>query len=134
MKSSKNSTLPLVITLAIASASASAADWIPIGSSGGEPFFIEKSNIRKNGSVLNVWILKNLSAQNSLGARSHITAYLLNCQAWEIAMRAGVDYSELDGKGEVRYSLSLKSDQINYTPAVPGTVKDAILHAGCENQ
>lgn len=134
MKATKASSPIIFIALAMVSASVSAAEWVPIGSSGGEPFFIDRSSIRKHGDALQVWMLKNLSASNSIGAQSQITAYLLNCDAWEIAMRTGVDYSGLDGKGEVRYTFNLSSDQITYAPAIPGTVNDAVLTAGCGTQ
>lgn len=131
MRASKKSSLSFFIALVMTPASVLAADWVQFSSTDGQAIFMDQSSARKIGGALQVWTLVNLTTPDPSGARSLSTAYLLNCETWESASRAGADHSEIDGKGKVIYSYTVRPDQIQYTPAMPGTVNDAMLRTGC---
>ncbi len=128
------SKLGILISLFISTASVTAADWTPLSSnSDGDDFLIDRSSIRSNGGILQAWTMVNLGTQKPDGTRSQKTAFLLNCHTWEWAVRSGVNYSAPDGQGQLLNSTTARPSEINYQPAIPDSVTDAILVFACKD-
>ena len=118
----------------LATFNAIGAEWIPLSTNpDGDIFFIDKASIRKNAELMQVWTMANLGVPKSNGARSQKTAFLLNCQTWEWAVRAGVSYSEINGQGQIVNSISARPHEINYQPSIPDSVTDKVLSFVCSS-
>lgn len=123
--------LSTFLALFVATTEAQAADWIPLGNTDGNAFFIDRSSIRGNGDTLQVWTMANLGTPKPDGTRSQKTAFLLKCQTWEWAVRSGVSYSAQNGQGQLLNFITARPHEINYQPAIPDSVTDAVLNFSC---
>ena len=108
--------------------------WVHLSTApNGDTFLVDKSSIRKNDGVIQVWTLVNLGASGERGANSEKTAFLVNCKTREFATLSGISYSEKDGQGHVLHTISAKRDEITYQLAAPETITDMLVTFSCRN-
>ncbi len=127
----------LIFVCLLMTCSASWAEWKFTGStkSGSYTAYHEKSTIRKNGSIVKMWIMWDFSViqTDTLGdkylSQKVLVAY--DCRSETSAAISIVQFSDSMGNGVVVYTGSRKENALDWTPVVPNSIDEAEWQIAC---
>jgi hypothetical protein len=126
----------LVLTLAIFSGGASAADWTLIrdDTKTGEKTYVDKSIVVRTGSLARMWSLTNYQRPKGVAGRKHLSEKTLveyDCKTRESRKIEFSWYSRHDGEGELVYK---NPDFGTMLPVIPNSAADTAWKIACENK
>lgn len=124
----------LMLLLAVVSNSA-IAEWIGVGSSDGIDIYVDKTTIRKNGSMVKMWSLNDYKTVHKDAYFSEGNAYLsiasqgeYDCKGEQARLLSFASYSKNMGYGNAVYS---HTDNYIWEPFVPESITEALWKFAC---
>jgi hypothetical protein len=125
----------IILTLLVVLISSSAAaEWTRVGGGGdGSDVFVDLETLRKNGSKVKLWSLRNFKTLNGETKVKHLsnkTQWEMDCKEEQIRMPAYMEFAQRGGVDETIASQFLPDD--NWTPIVPKSVAQMIFEVGCD--
>jgi hypothetical protein len=124
----------IAITLLLAAGAAQAAQWLRVGGSNGNTFYIDKASIVKNDSTRKVWSMQSyMKPQKTPEGRLYRSVKMLHtyaCEGHTSTLMAQIYYPETMGKGEPVENY--KFEKFNPEDIVPDTPFDNALAAACK--
>ena len=120
----------LIVLLIIASNSAS-AEWLVVGETDTALYYYEPGTLRKNGNKVKMWELSNYIVEMRASGKDYKsmkTQSEYDCAEYQQRLIYSVVYSENMGGGQI--IANLDGDK-NWRPAVPGSVREALLKIAC---
>ena len=104
------------------------ADWVNVGESAGNNFYIDPSTIRKDGDLRKVWGIQDLSKRDVDGEMSRRYREEYDCRAARKRFLSATTHSEPMAAGSTLVSTNEASDWMDIRP---NTVGDDILKKVC---
>ena len=104
------------------------ADWVNVGESAGNNFYIDPSTIRKDGDLRKVWGIQDLSKRDLDGEMSRRYREEYDCKAARKRFLSATTHSEPMAAGSTLVSTNEASAWIEVRP---NTVADDILKLVC---
>lgn len=124
----------IAITLMLAAGAAQAAQWVKVGGSSGNVFYIDKASIIKTEKTRKVWSMQSYArAQKTPEGRPYRSVKMLHvyaCEEHTTTLLAQVYYPEAMGKGEPVGNY--KFEKFNPEDIVPDSAFDSALEAACK--
>ena len=104
------------------------ADWVPVGESAGNNFYIDPSTIRKDGDLRKVWGIQDLSKRDIDGEMSRRYREEYDCKGARKRFLSATTHSEPMAGGSTLVSNTEPSAWIDIRP---NTLGDDILKSVC---
>ena len=120
----------LIVFLIIASNSAS-AKWLVVGETNNALHYYEPGTLRKNGNKAKMWELTDYIVAKKDSEKEYKSVKMqseYDCVEYQHRPIYAVTYSENMGDGQI--IANLDGDK-NWKPAVPGSVREALLKIAC---
>ncbi len=111
-----------------------AAEWVWIASANNFGNYIDKSTIRRSGSIVRMWSMQSYNEpqfKSGKSFQSEKSQYEYDCTEERIRMIATVFYTQAYGKGDALDSLFGPSQ---WVPVVPDTIGDDELKIACSKK
>jgi hypothetical protein len=97
-------------------------------------YYYETDSIVKKGSIAKMWVMYSYGTPESIDNFSYLSMLNFNifdCSHKSIKTIAGNFYSEKSAKGKVVKTYSLKENQTDFVPVVPGSFGDREVQIAC---
>lgn len=105
--------------------SVSWAKWETVGTTDSFTLLYDKSTIRRNREISQMWLLKNyFEVQTDVRTpfKSAKELWKYNCNEETRQLVSLTHFSESDGYGSVTFTYTLKSHELEWTPVAPGEI------------
>jgi hypothetical protein len=128
----------LLFLLLLTVCSVSWADWEFVGGATDSTFsrHIDKSTLRKNGSLVKLWVMDNFAQTQTdpAGRKFKSQAQLLtyDCVSETVAAVSFTDFSGYLGSGSIVSSNTWK--ELEWNPIYPGSIGEIVWKIACEKK
>ena len=120
--------------LSVLISSSAAAEWTRVGGGGdGSDVYVDLETLRRNGSKVKLWTLRNFKTLNGETKVKHLSNKIqweMDCKEEQIRMPAYMEFAGRDGAGKTVATQFLPND--SWTPIVPGSVGQLISEVACD--
>jgi len=120
------------VVLAMAPTLGFAAKWMPIGTSGGDAFFLDTDSIQTSGDSVTFWYKRNYGERDRHGDLSSKIQVSINCARRDTITRYGLFYDDTNNKGKVTSQEQSKGGQ--WSPIPPDSVIDEMRKWVCPSR
>lgn len=93
--------------------------------------YIDKLTIQRVGNEVTYWDKRNYDKEDKFGNRSGKANKVINCKTREVRLKFFAGYSEVDNKGELRFSSNASGDNAMNTPILPDSVDESFYYRVC---
>jgi hypothetical protein len=126
--------LLVVFALLLTFSSSAWAEWVEIGSAADDSFILyaNPSTIRKNGSMVKMWILHDLVNGQGYRGKTYFSSRAqteCDCQGERFRILAFSSHSGKMGRGDTVYLDNTPSDP--WSPVAPGSIAEIFWKFAC---
>jgi len=127
----------ILLVLLLMTCSVSWAEWELTDTSTDETvtFYHDKSTIRRNGSIVKMWTLRNYTTvqidKQGKKYQSEVAHMVFNCKLEESVLISLTQYSAQLGAGSPIWSGTLKEGEWEWRPNVPRTIGETEWKLAC---
>lgn len=104
------------------------AEWVKMGESASDKFYIDLATIRKDGNLRKVWAITDFKQQDKSGALSNRIRFEYDCKEERSRLLSMSTHSEPLAKGTPLVQINEAGP---WSDIAPGTVHETFLKAVC---
>jgi len=132
------SVLFAAVCMAVATSSATAADWRRVGGNDQVDVYVDAMSIRPSGSFMKAWFMYNYGSTQPIANsyppqnyRSYKELNFYNCGQGSSAISQQVMNSGTNGAGDVVKSIDLPIASLQFSDPAPDSIGEAELTVAC---
>ncbi len=112
--------------------------WELVGTDGESEIYADRATIRKKGNFVEMWRMSSyLEAKVQSSGEMYKSVKTLDrydCKDETVGSFSIVQYSEEYGKGDIIFSGTIKKNEINNEPIVPGSAGEKLWKIACRRK
>lgn len=104
--------------------------WIPVTSTDGASFSIDRKTIRHDGDHIEAWAAE----ERTFPVDGHLSSRALEyfqCNGRRMALKEMLTYDAPEARGNIVDRFVIDDHQVSYEGLVPGSVGEAVFQAAC---